>query len=84
MTRILSRSFLVAGLVAFLAAASAHAGNWPQWRGPTGDGVSAETGLPLKWSNDSNILWKSPLDGLRLQFAHRLGRRRVSYDARGR
>ena len=62
MTRILSRSFLVAGLVAFLAAASAHAGNWPQWRGPTGDGVSAETGLPLKWSNDSNILWKFPLD----------------------
>ena len=46
-----------------LAVASASAANWPQWRGPNGDGVSDETGLPLTWSNDANILWKFPLDG---------------------
>ena len=26
------------------------ADNWPHWRGPTHDGVSKETGLPIKWS----------------------------------
>ncbi len=24
--------------------------NWPQWRGPSNNGVSSETGLPTKWS----------------------------------
>ncbi len=35
--------------------------NWPAWRGPTLDGVSAETNLPLKWSPSENIAWKLPL-----------------------
>jgi outer membrane protein assembly factor BamB len=56
-------AFAVAVLSALLAAAPAGAANWPQWRGPNGDGVSNETGLPLTWSNDSNVLWKFPLDG---------------------
>jgi outer membrane protein assembly factor BamB len=37
--------------------------NWPQWRGPEGTGISTETGLPLEWSRDKNILWKTPLPG---------------------
>src|SRR5713226_1456458 len=37
------------------------AGNWPQWRGPNGDGMSEESGLPLKWDEKTNILWKCPL-----------------------
>jgi outer membrane protein assembly factor BamB len=40
-----------------------QAGDWPQWRGPNADGVSDETGLPLKWSEGSGVLWKQPLDG---------------------
>jgi outer membrane protein assembly factor BamB len=49
----------------FLAALTAPAlgGNWPQWRGPTGDGVSTETGLPLEWSESKGVLWKCPLPG---------------------
>jgi outer membrane protein assembly factor BamB len=37
--------------------------NWPSWRGPTGMGLSDETGLPLTWGGkgQENILWKSPL-----------------------
>src|SRR5262245_12420316 len=35
--------------------------NWPAWRGPTRDGVSDETNLPLKWSPSENIAWKLPL-----------------------
>lgn len=37
------------------------AANWPAWRGPTGDGVAAETGVPLKWSPTENVKWKTPL-----------------------
>ena len=37
------------------------ADNWPHWRGPTRDGVSAETGLPVKWSATEGVAWKLPL-----------------------
>ncbi len=50
--------------LAVLLVVSLHAENWPQWRGPLGTGVSAETGLPTEWSNSTNIAWKTPLRGL--------------------
>lgn len=37
-------------VLAALAATPAHASDWPQWRGPEGNGVSPETGLVSKWS----------------------------------
>jgi outer membrane protein assembly factor BamB len=37
--------------------------NWPQWRGPSGQGVSAEAGLPDNWSASQNVLWKTALPG---------------------
>jgi outer membrane protein assembly factor BamB len=40
---------------------SARAANWPEWRGPTRDGVSTERNLPLKWSATENVKWKAPL-----------------------
>jgi outer membrane protein assembly factor BamB len=46
-----------------LSAVLAPAGNWPQWRGPTGDSVSTETGLPLEWSEAKGVVWKCPLPG---------------------
>ncbi|MEZ6066054.1 MAG: PQQ-binding-like beta-propeller repeat protein [Planctomycetaceae bacterium] len=39
------------------------AGGWTRFRGPSGDGVAATSGLPLTWSASENILWKSPLPG---------------------
>ena len=39
-------------------------GNWPDWRGPTGDGRSDATGLPLNWSETKNIVWKTPIHDL--------------------
>jgi outer membrane protein assembly factor BamB len=45
-------------------AAAAPAGDdWPQFRGPTGQGVSDAAGLPLNWSESQNIAWKTPLSG---------------------
>lgn len=41
----------------------AQAENWPQWRGPGGNGVSAEKGLPAKWSATENIAWKTEIPG---------------------
>ena len=38
--------------------------NWPQWRGPHGNGVSSETGLPAEWRGDENVAWKAPIRGL--------------------
>jgi outer membrane protein assembly factor BamB len=40
---------------------AARADNWPAWRGPTGQGTSAETNLPVKWSATENVKWKVPL-----------------------
>ena len=34
------------------------ADNWPQWRGPSLNGVSGEIGLPIKWTTTQNIAWK--------------------------
>jgi len=36
---------------------------WPHWRGPTRNGLSDETNLPLRWSTQENISWKVPLSG---------------------
>jgi hypothetical protein len=36
---------------------------WPRWRGPSGQGRSSETGLPLRWSASENVAWKAPVPG---------------------
>src|SRR5581483_3112011 len=52
-----SKACLVLGILA----STAGAGDWPAWRGPTGQGVSEEKDLPLKWSATENVRWKVPL-----------------------
>jgi outer membrane protein assembly factor BamB len=37
--------------------------DWRQFRGPGGEGVSLETGLPVTWSSEKNIVWKTKLPG---------------------
>lgn len=46
--------------LALLSPAGA-ADNWPQFRGPTGDGRSDAKGLPVKWSETENVKWKVPI-----------------------
>jgi outer membrane protein assembly factor BamB len=41
-----------------------QAEDWPQFRGPTGQGHATERGLPLEWSESKNIVWKTPVPGL--------------------
>lgn len=55
--------FLAAGFLIPVAAAGAGAGgeDWPHWRGPTRDGVSGETGLPVRWNTEEGVLWKTEM-----------------------
>jgi outer membrane protein assembly factor BamB len=54
--------FLVV-LAALAARAAVSAEDWPQFRGPGGQGHSAETGLPVEWSESKNVVWKVPVPG---------------------
>ena len=38
-------------------------GNWPQWRGPRGDGSSATADPPVEWSATKNVAWKTEIPG---------------------
>ena len=49
-----------------------HAGDWTQFRGPQGNGVSSETGLPTTLS-EKNLKWKMELPGRGLSGALVLG-----------
>lgn len=37
--------------------------NWSRFRGPNGQGISSETMLPISWSADKNIAWKTSIPG---------------------
>jgi outer membrane protein assembly factor BamB len=39
------------------------AGDWPQFRGPGGSGISQSKGVPLTWSATQNLAWKAELPG---------------------
>lgn len=55
------RQFII--LMAGTVASGILAEDWPAFRGPMNDGISAEKGLPRSWGPNENILWKSPLPG---------------------
>ena len=42
------------------------AGDWPEFRGPTGQGIAdaAAAEIPLTWSESENVRWKVPVEGL--------------------
>jgi outer membrane protein assembly factor BamB len=49
-------------LLTLLAGTAALAGdNWPQFRGPNGDGISTATNVPRTWSETQNVRWKVPV-----------------------
>jgi outer membrane protein assembly factor BamB len=57
------------GLILFLLAlfllalTAARAEEWPCFRGPSHQGTSSESGLPLRWSASENIAWKVDVPG---------------------
>ena len=54
---------LAFGGLLFAAISSTQADNWPQWRGPSNDGISTEKNIPTQWSKSEKIAWRTPLPG---------------------
>ena len=55
---------LLASTVALALISSAAAQqNWPQFRGPDGQGHATAADVPLTWSESQNVLWKVPVPG---------------------
>ena len=59
---------LVLSNASLVLASAAHSDqykrNWPQWRGPAGNGLVLHGNPPLSWSEDKNIKWKIAIPGL--------------------
>jgi outer membrane protein assembly factor BamB len=51
-------------LVVVLVAARAQAQEWPEFRGPTGQGHAGDQGVPSEWSEARSVAWKTPIPGL--------------------
>lgn len=47
-----------------LQISTARGENWPEFRGPTGQGIVRDKPLPTEWSNTKNVVWKQPIPGL--------------------
>jgi len=52
--------FLLAGLYVGNLFASA---DWPEFRGPTGQGIAENANPPVEWSEEKNIVWKKAIPG---------------------
>jgi outer membrane protein assembly factor BamB len=60
--RVFSAS-LICCLCASWCGTAGAAEDWPQFRGPSGDGHSTAANLPATWSETENIVWKTPVEG---------------------
>ena len=57
------RSALSVLAILFSVSASFAADEWPDYRGPDGQGHSDAKGLPVKWSESENVVWKTAIPG---------------------
>ncbi len=57
-------SILLVLLILTVFPAHANGRQWPEFRGPGGQGHSTERGLPLNWAEGKNVAWKTPVPGL--------------------
>src|SRR5262245_53107779 len=56
--------WILAFVIHLVLGSGIHAEDWPCWRGPRGDGTSAETNVPTRWSAGENIVWKTEIPGV--------------------
>lgn len=58
--------FLLPNVIGILLAAAtvSRAADWTEFRGPGQQGHSDEQGLPLTWSAEEHVVWKTDLPGL--------------------
>lgn len=58
----MKRCFVVCCVLMTPVVAQAQS-DWPQFRGPGGQGISKDKGVPLTWGPNQNIAWKIDLPG---------------------
>jgi outer membrane protein assembly factor BamB len=49
-------------LIALVLLSHLQAENWPEFRGPTGQGLYGKP-LPIRWSTNKNVVWKKAIPG---------------------
>lgn len=57
------KPLIALAILCALLAAGTQAENWPRFRGLTGQGLSGEKNLPVRWDAESNIAWKTAIPG---------------------
>jgi outer membrane protein assembly factor BamB len=57
------KRIVVCALIAFGVASAKAADDWPQFRGPTGQGLSSAVNVPVEWNDTKNVDWKVALPG---------------------
>ena len=57
------RRYILIMLLFTSVASAADTGFWPQFHGPTMDNRVSDRGLPLSWSESSNVVWKTEVAG---------------------
>ena len=63
-SRLLGAAILGLAWVGAWMPVQAHAApDWPQFRGPTGDGQSTAKNVPTRWSPTENVAWKVSVPG---------------------
>ncbi|MDO8677347.1 MAG: PQQ-binding-like beta-propeller repeat protein [Acidobacteriota bacterium] len=58
------RILLICAFCVASCAVELAAQDWPEFRGPGGQGQSSERDLPLEWAETRNVAWKTALPGL--------------------
>src|SRR5438132_10341344 len=57
------RNHVIISLLLLAMTTLAGAEDWPEFRGPTGQGHYAGKGLPIAWNTTKNVVWKTPIPG---------------------
>jgi len=50
-------------VIAFASSSLWAAEDWPQFRGPTGQGISTATDVPVEWNASKNVAWSLEVPG---------------------
>ncbi|HMP06153.1 MAG TPA: PQQ-binding-like beta-propeller repeat protein [Lacipirellulaceae bacterium] len=50
-------------VVSLLLTTQTHAYDWPEFRGPSGQGEAVESDPPVEWTPTKNVAWRTPIPG---------------------
>src|ERR1700730_7894553 len=58
------RPSIALAVLGLLLGAALGAENWPEFRGPSGQGHFGAGSLPIEWGPDKNVVWKQAIPGV--------------------